>query len=288
MSSIQWLDRPVLDDPLALIAFEGWGDAGDSASLAAERFLNSADHDLVASFDPDEHFDFQVRRPMVFVDETGTRQIDWPENRIHVVRNRERDLVVVLGEEPNYKWKAFTKDVVDALLALGVSRVVTLGAFIGQVPHTLPVPLVGSSNRPDSLASHGLLPSGYQGPTGILGVLNQALGNAGIEVISVWAAVPHYLSNQDYPPAVEALTIKASELLGMSVDIGDLTSKSRQFRDTVDEALEANSELLEYVEQLESEAAEEDDEVVEAVVEAVEEVEAERLVEEIEDFLKDR
>lgn len=288
MSSIQWLDRPVLDDPLALIAFEGWGDAGDSASLAAERFLNSADHDLIASFDPDEHFDFQVRRPMVFVDETGTRQIDWPENRIHVVRNRERDLVVVLGEEPNYKWKAFTKDVVDALLALGVSRVVTLGAFIGQVPHTLPVPLVGSSNRPDSLASHGLLPSGYQGPTGILGVLNQALGNAGIEVISVWAAVPHYLSNQDYPPAVEALTIKASELLGMSVDIGDLTSKSRQFRDTVDEALEANSELLEYVEQLESEAAEEDDEVVDAVVEAVEEVEAERLVEEIEDFLKDR
>jgi len=282
MSSIQWLDRPVLDDPLALIAFEGWGDAGDSASLAAERFLNSADHDLIASFDPDEHFDFQVRRPMVFVDETGTRQIDWPENRIHVVRNRERDLVVVLGEEPNYKWKAFTTDVVDALLALGVSRVVTLGAFIGQVPHTLPVPLVGSSNRPDSLAGHGLLPSGYQGPTGILGVLNQALGNAGIEVISVWAAVPHYLSNQDYPPAVEALTIKASELLGLTVDIGDLTSKSRQFRDTVDEALEANSELLEYVEQLESEVAEEEEE------EEVEEVEAERLVEEIEDFLKDR
>jgi hypothetical protein len=281
MSSIQWLDRPVLDDPLALIAFEGWGDAGDSASLAAERFLNSADHDLIASFDPDEHFDFQVRRPMVFVDETGTRQIDWPENRIHVVRNRERDLVVVLGEEPNYKWKAFTTDVVDALLALGVSRVVTLGAFIGQVPHTLPVPLVGSSNRPDSLAGHGLLPSGYQGPTGILGVLNQALGNAGIEVISVWAAVPHYLSNQDYPPAVEALTIKASELLGMTVDIGDLTSKSRQFRDTVDEALEANSELLEYVEQLESEVAEEEED-------EVEEVEAERLVEEIEDFLKDR
>jgi len=280
MSSIQWLDRPVLDDPLALIAFEGWGDAGDSASLAAERFLNSADNDLIASFDPDEHFDFQVRRPMVFVDESGTRQIDWPENKIHVVRNRERDLVVVLGEEPNYKWKAFTGDLVEALLALGVSRVVTLGAFIGQVPHTLPVPLVGSSTKPDSLAGHGLLPSGYQGPTGILGVLNQALGNAGIEVISVWAAVPHYLSNQDYPPAVEALTIKASELLGMTVDIGDLTSKSRQFRDTVDEALEANSELLEYVEQLESEVAEEDEEV--------DEVEGERLVEEIEDFLKDR
>jgi proteasome assembly chaperone (PAC2) family protein len=276
MSSLQWLDRPVLNDPVALIAFEGWGDAGDSASLAAELFLNSHDNDLIATFDPDEHYDFQVRRPMVFVNESGTRQIDWPENEIHVIRDGERDLVVLLGEEPNYKWKAFTNEVVEALQTLGVSKVVTLGAFIGQVAHTLPVPLVGSATRPDSLDLHGLVPSGYQGPTGIVGVLNHALGNAGIDVISIWAAVPHYLSNQDYPPAVEALTIKASELIGMSVDLGDLTSKSRMFRDTVDEALEANSELQEYVEQLENEAAEEDGE------------HGEKLVEEIEDFLKDR
>ncbi len=277
MSAIQWLDRPVLNEPVALIAFEGWGDAGESASLAAERFIDTADNDeIVAKFDPDEHFDFQVRRPMVYVNETGTRQIDWPENSIHVVRNHGRDLVVVLGEEPNYKWKTFTAELVEALQALGVKKVITLGAFIGQVPHTMPVPLVGSATRPDSLTGHGLAPSAYEGPTGIIGVLNHALGNAGIEVISVWAAVPHYLSNQDYPPAVEALTIKASELLGMSVDIGDLSSQSRQFRDTVDEAIEANTELQEYVEQLEIEAAEEDGE------------QAERLVEEIEDFLKDR
>jgi proteasome assembly chaperone (PAC2) family protein len=276
MSSLQWLDRPVLRDPLALIAFEGWGDAGDSASLAAERFLDSYDSELVASFDPDEHYDFQVRRPMVVVNEGGTRQIDWPENQLHVIRLAERDLVVLIGEEPNYKWKAFTSELVEALTILGVSKVVTLGAFIGQVAHTLPVPLVGSATRPDALALHGLAPSAYQGPTGILGVLNHALGNAGIDVISVWAAVPHYLSNQDYPPAVEALAIKASELLGLSLDIGELASRARQFRDTVDEAIEENVELQEYVEQLENEAAEEDEE------------HAERLVEEIEDFLKDR
>lgn len=276
MSSIEWLHQPVLNDPVALIAFEGWGDAGDSASLAAQRFLKSWDNEVVASFDSDEHFDFQVRRPMVFVNESGTRQIDWPETAIHVAKTDERDLVVLLGEEPNYKWKEFTREAVEALQTLGVQRAITLGAFIGQVPHTLPVPLVGSSTRPDSLAVHGLVPSGYQGPTGIVGVLNHALGNAGIETISVWAAVPHYLSNQDYPPAVEALTIKASELLDLAVDIGDLTSKSRQFRDTVDEAIESNSELQQYVEQLESEAADENEE------------RAERLVEEIEDFLKDR
>lgn len=275
MSSLQWLSRPVLRDPLALIAFEGWGDAGDSASLAAERFLDTYDSELIARFDPDEHYDFQVRRPVVVVNETGTRDIDWPENEIHVIRRPDRDLVVLLGEEPNYKWKAFTAEVVEAVTILGVTKAVTLGAFIGQVAHTLPVPLVGSATRPDSLELHGLMPSGYEGPTGILGVLNHALGNAGIDVISVWAAVPHYLSNQDYPPAVEALAVKASELLGMSLDIGDLTSRARQFRDTVDEAIEENVELQQYVEQLENEAVADDAEQVE------------RLVEEIEDFLKD-
>ncbi|HWB89612.1 MAG TPA: PAC2 family protein [Acidimicrobiia bacterium] len=275
MSSLQWLDRPVLDDPVALIAFEGWGDAGDSASLAAIRVLEAFHSELVATIDPDEHYDFQVRRPMVVLEEGGTRRIDWPENEIHVIRRPDHDLVVVIGEEPNYKWKAFTKALVDALVSLGVTRAVMLGAFIGQVAHTLPVPLIGTATRPDTLALHGLLPSGYQGPTGILGVLGQALGNAGIDVVSVWAAVPHYLSNQDYPPAVEALTAKASELLEAAIDIGDLSSKSRQFRDTVDEAIEANLELQQYVEQLENEAVEEG-------------VHLERLVEEIEDFLKDR
>jgi predicted ATP-grasp superfamily ATP-dependent carboligase len=275
MSSLQWLSRPVLNDPVALIAFGGWGDAGDSASLAAEVFVNSLDSEIIASFDPDEHYDFQVRRPMVLLGEGETRFLSWPENELHVIRGSDADMVVLVGEEPNYKWKAFTNELIEALQVLGVTRAVTLGAFIGQVAHTLPVPLIGSSNRPDALTLHGLRPSSYQGPTGIVGVLNQALGNAGIDVISVWAAVPHYLSNQDYPPAVEALTLKASELTGVSVDIATLSAKSRQFRETVDQALETNSELQQYVSQLEQEADQE------------EVVEVDRLVTEIEDFLKE-
>ena len=275
MSSLEWLDRPVLNNPVALAAFDGWGDAGESASSAASRFVDVLDSQLVAVFEPDEHYDFQVRRPNVYVDESGIRRLDWPENEIHVVRGMERDLVVMLGEEPNYRWKVFTRELVDAFVSLGVTQAVTIGAFIGQVPHTLPVPLIGSSTRPDSLSLHGLLPSSYEGPTGIVGVLNQALDSAGIDVISVWAAVPHYLSNQDYPPAVEALVLKVSELTGVTVDIGDLTTKTRQFRDTVDEAIESNEELQLYVERLEQDAHDE-------------EVSAERLVDEIEDFLKDR
>lgn len=272
--SMEWMKRPVLKNPVALIAFEGWGDAGESASQAAQAFTEALGGELVATMDPDSHFDFQVRRPMVSLDSAGIRDITWPRNELHVLRGGERDLVVFLGEEPHYRWKRFTRELVEALQNLGVTRAVTLGAFIGQVAHTLPVPLVGSATRPDALTLHGLLPSGYEGPTGIVGVLNHALGAAGIDVISVWAAVPHYLSNQEYPPATEALAMKASELVGVSLEIGDLTKASRDFLSTVNEAIEGNDELQEYVERLEMEA---DEEIVRGT----------DLVEEIEDFLRD-
>ena len=271
MGSLQWLDRPVLRDPVALIAFEGWGDAGESASGAISELVSRLDGEPFAVIDPEDHFDFQVRRPIVEMDEAGIRAISWPRNEFYAVRTPERDLVLVLGEEPHYRWKRFTTDLVEALRSVGVSRAITLGAFIGQVAHTLPVPLVGSATRPDALAIHGLLPSGYEGPTGILSVLNQVLGSNGIDVISVWAAVPHYLSNQEYPPATEALAVKASELCGVTLDIGELALASRQFLSTVDAAIEGNTELEEYVERLEQEA--DDDR-------------GDRLVEEIEKFLR--
>jgi proteasome assembly chaperone (PAC2) family protein len=276
MSGLQWIDHPVLTDPVALLAFAGWGDAGESASQAALTFLEELDSELIAVIDPDDHFDFQVRRPIVELDGSGIRSITWPQNEIHAVRGAERDLVVVLGEEPHYRWKAFTSDVVDALRSLGVRQAVTMGAFIGQVAHTLPVPLVGSSNRPDNLALHGLLSSGYEGPTGIVGVLNHALGYGGIDTISLWAAVPHYLSNQEYPPATEALAIKACELLGISIETEELAMASRQFLSTVDEAISTNADLVRYVQRLEEET---DEEEVEETV---------RLVEEIEDYLRDQ
>jgi proteasome assembly chaperone (PAC2) family protein len=275
MASLRWINTPVLRDPLALIAFEGWGDAGESASRAASAFIDHLDSEVIAVIDPDEHFDFQVRRPVVELDSAGIRGITWPRNEIHALKGAERDLVVVLGEEPHYRWKVFTSDLVEALARLGVRRAVTMGAFIGQVAHTLPVPLVGSSTKPDTLSLHGLLPSGYEGPTGIVGVLNHALGNASIDVISVWAAVPHYLSNQEYPPAAEALAVKAAELLGVTLDIGDLQLASRSFLSTVEEALEGNEELAAYVERLEEEA----DEDLEH---------GDRLVSEIENFLRDQ
>jgi hypothetical protein len=270
MSGLKWFEHPVLSDPVALIAFEGWGDAGESASTAVAGFLDHPAARRVASIDPDEHFDFQVRRPVVSLDSTGVRSIHWPRNELWVVETPEQDLLIVLGEEPHYRWKSFVAELMNAFENVGVNRAITVGAFVGQVAHTLPVPLVGSATRPDALALHDLLPSGYTGPTGILGVLNQALGTKGIDVISVWAAIPHYLSNQEYPPATEALAIKASALVGVPLDIGEMTTASRQFLSTVNAAIEENEELAEYVEQLEQEAS---DLVPEDGPELVEEIE---------------
>jgi hypothetical protein len=271
MSGLEWIENPVLSNPTALIAFEGWGDAGESASTAVAHFLDHPSCRHVASIDPDDHFDFQVRRPIVSLDSAGVRDLMWPSNDIYAIEGPDHDIVVVLGEEPHYRWKSFSADLVEAFRTLGVTRAVTIGAFVGQVAHTVPVPLVGSATRPDALALYDLLPSGYTGPTGILGVLNQFFGAAGIDVISVWAAVPHYLSNQEYPPATEALAVKAADLIGFPLDIGDLTTATRTYLATVVAAIEDNEELAEYVERLESEASEEN---------------GPELVEEIEKFLR--
>lgn len=276
MDRVIWEQHPVLRDPAAVIAFEGWGDAGESSSAAARHLIETADAERVATIDADEFFDFQVRRPVVLLDEDGTREIAWPETEIWLVNTPwlPRDLVVVTGPEPHARWKVFSMDLIGALRTLGVRRAVTLGAFVGQVPHTLPVPLMGSGLDGDALQQHALFASDYEGPTGIIGVLNAALSGAGIETCSVWAAVPHYLSQQEYPPGALALAEKALEILGMEVDTTDLTLAVSEFRDQVDAAMD-DSEIREYVEELESQTLAGDGDPVE------------KLVEEIEDFLRD-
>lgn len=278
MDRVTWEKRPLLRDPVALVAFEGWGDAGESSSMAVRHLIDEFDADRVATIDSDDFFDFQVRRPEIEFDHEGTREVHWPDSEVWAIRldDTARDLVVVTGHEPHARWKAFTRDLVTVLDSLGVHTVMTLGAFVGQVPHTLPVPLVGSSSHQALLERHSLFASGYEGPTGIVGVLNQSFTVAGFETVSVWAAVPHYLSNQEYPPGGLALLDKAVEILDLDLDTSDLTVASAEFRQQVDDALE-DSEILDYVQELESQSLTGEDGIDPA----------ERLVEEIERFLED-
>jgi proteasome assembly chaperone (PAC2) family protein len=274
VNSLEWIIRPQLRDPIAVLAFSGWGDAGDSSSDAARYLLKGAEAETVGRFDSDPFFDFQVNRPVVSLDEEGVRQITWPTTELLVVKLPERDVVVVIGEEPNYNWKRFVAELSSALVEMGVKQAITLGAFVGQVPHTLPVPVVGSSSSAGMIANHGLLPSRYEGPTGIVGVITQALSNHHIDTTSLWAAVPHYLSNQTYPPGAEALLRKLIEITGLDVDLAVLAARSAEFRQSIDAALDESDELADYVRQLEAEGLDSEDP-------------GEELVEEIERYLRD-
>lgn len=253
MTTFEWVSRPQLRKPIALLAFSGWGDAGESSSDAARYLIAEHEAETVGRFEPDPFFDFQVNRPVVSLDDAGVRSISWPTTEVLVVRLTQRDVVVVLGEEPNYNWKRFVNELSTALVELGVDIAVTLGAFVGQVAHTLPVPVIGSSSSTGMIAAHGLLPSRYEGPTGIVGVINHALANHHIETVSLWAAVPHYLSNQSYPPGVEALISKASEILRLELDVSPLQRRTAEFRASIDAAVVESEELSEYVRELETE-----------------------------------
>lgn len=280
MDRVRWHEPPERRPRVAVTAFAGWGDAGEASTAAVDHLIATLPVHRLASIDPDPFFDFTVRRPEVEIVGGGTRRLVWPETRILEVEPVTGDpgLLVVRGEEPHLRWQSFAADLVEVFEALGVEQVVSLGAFIGQVPHTLPVPLVGSAADPSVLTEHHLFASAYEGPTGIVGVLGQVLAGRGIPAVSVWAAVPHYLSNQGYPPGALALLDKALEIAGIPLDTSLLQREAADFRATVDAAVADSEELTGYVRELEDGSAEEGMEVNPES--------GTRLVEEIERFLR--
>lgn len=275
MASVEWFRRPDLRSPSAVLAFSGWGDAGSCSTNAASHLIATIEGDAFALIDPDEFFAFSDNRPQVEFDESGLRSIHWPRNEFHALHLPERDLVVALGEEPNLRWRAFGESVAEVLGSVGVERIVLLGAFLGQIPHSRPTALVGSAPDPTVLPRYQIAATNYEGPTGIVGVLTQHLAEAGFEAMSVWAAVPHYLGGADYPPATYALVRKAAEVLELPLDTDELAANSVEFRLSVDAAVARNAELSQYVRKLESE------------YESEEQAVSETLVDEIERFLKD-
>jgi proteasome assembly chaperone (PAC2) family protein len=263
------------------MAFEGWNDAGDAASGAAAFLLGQSRPEPFAVVEPEEFYDFQVRRPEVTVDDGGTRQLGWPDTRAFALElpDESRDLVVVTGEEPNYRWKTYTRHLTHLLAESDVELVVTLGAFLGQVAHTRPVPILGVATHPELLLEHDLPGSTYEGPTGIVGVMLEACREVGIPAVGLWAATPHYLAANPNPQAMLALLQRAATITGVSVDATELAVAAGEFQSRVDAALEQNEEFAGYVKRLESDA-------VVAPIDAP--GAADLLVSEIEDFLRDR
>lgn len=251
MEPLTWHSRPLLSRPVVIGAFEGWNDAAGAATGAVEWLVERSDAGLIFSIDHDEFNDHQVSRPQVVVTDGGTREITWPETKLFGASIGDRDVLLLVGEEPRLRWRTFVDLVSDALRDLGAERVLTLGAFIGQVPHTLPVPIIGVMSDPTIRAALGLLPSSYEGPTGIVGVLNHYLGEGGFDSSSLWAAVPHYLANNANPKASQALLSKASSLLDIDLEADELDEDVAEWETRVGRAVADSEELATYLEELE-------------------------------------
>lgn len=278
MDIVAWEERPQLRNPVALVAFEGWNDAADAASGAVGFILDQfEDIEPFAVILPEEFFNFQIRRPDVEIDAGGARDITWPVVGFYAIPLPEqaRDLVVVLGEEPHYRWLTFANHVIEVLDSVGVKQVITLGAFIGQVAHTLPVPIIGVASNPTIIERHQLMTSHYEGPTGITGVLNLSCAEAGMETVSLWAATPHYLAANDNPKAMLALLNKAALIAGIAMDATELAVEAGEFDSRVNQAMDTSNDLSTYVHRLEENSGE-----------AVHPALADQLVDEIEQFLK--
>ena len=249
------LPRP-LRRPVVVAAFEGWNDAGEAASSALAHLADLSDARPVAEIDPEDYYDYQVNRPTISLDEGGVRRIEWRTTRLQAgsLGSPERDLVLVRGIEPSIRWRGLTRELVQACASLDASHVVLLGALLADAPHGRDVPVTGVSGSGEMAARLRLEPSSYSGPTGIVGVLAEALSEAGLPVVSYWASVPYYVSQPPNPKATLALLRRVEDALDLPVDVGDLPQEAQAWERAVNEMVEQDDELAEIVGQLEAQA----------------------------------
>lgn len=286
MDAVRWSRRPQLRRPLAVVAFEGWNDAGDAASLAVGYLAQAWDAEEFATIDPEEFFDFTETRPQVKIVDGATRELEWPTTDLlsAEVPGTGRDVVFLRGVEPQLRWRSFCQAITDILVAAGVETVVILGALLADVPHTRPVRVSGTTEDTELAGRLGLLSNTYEGPTGIVGVLHAALQSAGLSTASFWAAVPHYVHQVPSPKAALALIERSAGVLGARVNPLELRVAAEEYERQVSERVADDEEAAAYVAQLE---AADDTDRPEAAGPAPLPPDAGALAEEVERFLRD-
>jgi predicted ATP-grasp superfamily ATP-dependent carboligase len=252
--------RPDLTRPAMICAFQGWNDGGEAASVAARYLRERLGAEPFARLDPEGFYDFQVNRPSVRLAGGVSRVIEWPSAEFAATAGNGRGVVVLVAPEPNVRWRGFAEAVLDTAREVGVEVLVTLGAFLTDVPHARPVPVVGSARDPMEAERLGLARSTYEGPTGITGVLHDTANHAGLDPVSLWAAVPHYLPAAANPKAALALVRRAASLLDLRLDLAPLELAAQRWEEGVAKLLDDNDELADYVRRLEEAADAPDDE----------------------------
>jgi proteasome assembly chaperone (PAC2) family protein len=253
MSELIVSSRPELRSPVLVAAFRGWNDGGQGATLGGGYLARQWGAESFAEIDPENFYDFQAVRPQVSLEEGLTRKLEWPANTfLHApIPDLDRDAVILLGVEPNLRWKTYSRLVLELAQDLGVELFVTLGSLLADVPHTRPAPVSAAASDPGLVEELGVEPSRYEGPTGIVGVLLDACRQAGIPSVSLWAAVPHYVSLAPSPRAALALSRRLGELVGTDIDLAELEQAAEEYNEQVTEAVASDAETAAYVEELE-------------------------------------
>jgi proteasome assembly chaperone (PAC2) family protein len=257
MQPLQWEHRPDgLRAPALVCAFKGWNDAADAASSAITFVGSALGAKRFATIDPEEFYDFQTTRPRVKLADGETREIVWPVVELHEARipRAPRDLILLSGAEPSFRWRTFSSLITELAEALGTQLVVTLGALLADVPHTRAIAVSALSSDRSLIARLGLSPSAYEGPTGIVGVLHAACQNAGLPSASLWAAVPHYIAATPNPKAALALVRKLEGLVGVAVDATELERAAADYERQVNVAVQSDPDVQAFVERLEQAA----------------------------------
>ena len=269
---------------MLVAGFEGWNDAGDGASGAVRALMEAWHADPFAEIDPEEFYDFTATRPLVRLIDGKTREIHWPTNTFSAatIDGADVDVVLLLGHEPGLKWRTFCEQVVDVVRGVDARMVVTLGALLAEVPHTRPVRVIGTAEDDGLISRLRLRRSTYEGPTGIVGTLHDALRRRGVPSVSLWAAVPTYVSGPASPTATLALVRRVVDLLGVSFDASELEDDSVQYTRRLDELVADDDDLREFLARLES-AYDSD-----SVGQPEEEPDPGRLIEEVERYLRDQ
>jgi proteasome assembly chaperone (PAC2) family protein len=253
MSELIVSSRPDLRSPVLVAAFKGWNDGGQGASLGGGYLAKQWGAESFAEIDSENFYDFQAVRPNVSLEDGLTRKLEWPTNTfLHApIPGLDRDAVILLGVEPNLRWKTYSGLVLEVVQDLEVELVVTLGSLLADVPHTRPAPVSAAASDPALVEELGVEPSRYEGPTGIVGIVLDACRHAGLPAVSLWAAVPHYVSLAPSPRAALALCGRLGELLGTEIDVAELEQASEEYSEQVTEAVSSDGETAAYVEELE-------------------------------------
>lgn len=244
-------EAPEDDAPVLVAAFKGWNDAADAASDAVTVLQTSWDIREIAALDPEDYHDFQVTRPDVSMTDNGRREIQWPTTRVTETTTPGRRILLVDGIEPSMRWRSFARELIDIALREEVGVLITLGALLTDVPHSRPIPVSATAEHPAARERWNLEPSSYEGPTGIVGVIQAEALARDLPGVSLWAAVPHYVAAPPNPKATLALLSRLEDMIAVRVPLADLVDESAAWQRGVDELAQEDSEIADYVRQLE-------------------------------------